>query len=47
MKAIFYDQNTTAKTRGLVEKAISSINNGIKYGRNKWAIQVQTVEVIT
>lgn len=45
--AIFFDKNTTVETRNLVEKAISSINNGIKYGRNKWAIQIQTIEVFT
>ena len=43
--AIFYDVNVSTETREMVDKAILSINNGIKYGRNKWAFQIQTVAV--
>jgi hypothetical protein len=44
--AIIFDKNLSDGYKQYIEKAITSINNGISYGRNKWAVEVSMVQVI-
>ena len=43
--AIFYYKHSSPKIQELVDRAVKSINSGIKYGRNKWGFQAHLVEV--
>ena len=44
MKAIVYDKNVSTEFKQLIDKAIKSIN-GISNSRNKWAIEIITIQV--
>ena len=43
--AIIYDTNTSMEIRDNIDKAIRNINNDVKFGRNKWAIKLVTIDV--
>jgi hypothetical protein len=44
--AIVFDKNTSTEIQDLVERAMVKINSGIKYGRNKWSVQINVIDVI-
>ena len=45
IKAIIFDKNVTNEFKELINKAVKSINNGISFGLNKWAVEVDTIQV--
>jgi hypothetical protein len=42
---MIFDKKTSPETRDIVNKAIKLINNNVKYGRNKWSIEIENLEV--
>ena len=43
--AIIFDKKTSIETRNWVDKAIKLINTNVKYGRNKWSMDIENIDV--
>ena len=44
--AIIFDKNLSVEFKNFINKAVVSINNGISFGRNQWAVDISSIQVV-